>query len=70
MMAISRSAYIIIFVSFLGQGIHASCGEIDDFRFSLDFEVPLSSLEIQVAGVCLPREIFCIPTVASKSWRE
>ena len=69
-MAISRSAYIIIFGSFLGQGIHASCGEIDDFRFSLDFEVLLSALRFRWLEICLSREIFCIPTVASKSWRE
>jgi DNA polymerase I len=37
------------------------CGDINESRFSPDFEVPLSSLEIQLAGdPDLPREISCI----------
>jgi len=37
------------------------CGEKDESRFSPDFEVPLSSMEIQVQGdPNFPREISCV----------
>jgi DNA polymerase, archaea type len=37
------------------------CGDRDESRFSPDFEVPLSSLEVQVRGdPNLPRDISCI----------
>jgi DNA polymerase I len=37
------------------------CGERDESRFSPDFEVPLTSLEIQVAGdPSMPKEISCV----------
>ncbi|MHB8118128.1 MAG: hypothetical protein ACYDHX_05300 [Methanothrix sp.] len=37
------------------------CGDRDESRFSPDFEIPLTSLELQVAGdPSMPREISCI----------
>jgi DNA polymerase I len=43
------------------------CGERDESRFSPDFDVPLSRLEIQVAGdPYIPREISCVQVLNSR----
>lgn len=46
------------------------CGDRDESRFSPDFEVPLSSLEIQVAGdPYMPKEISCIEVLSGHKRR-
>ena len=46
------------------------CGDRDESRFSPDFEAPLTSLELQVAGdPTLPREISCIDVLDGRKRR-
>ena len=46
------------------------CGERDESRFTPDFEVPLTSLEIQVAGdPSMPNEISCVQILNARKRR-
>jgi len=46
------------------------CGDRDESRFSPDFEIPLTSLKIQVAGdPFMPREISCIEILDGRKRR-
>lgn len=48
------------------------CGDRDESRFSPDFEIPLTGLEIQVAGdPTMPREVSCVEVLSGrKRWFE
>ena len=46
------------------------CGERDESRFSPDFEVPLTSLEVQVAGdPSMPGDISCVQVLNGRKRR-
>ncbi len=46
------------------------CGDRDESRFSPDFEVPLSPLDLRVYGdPSMPREVSCVDVLAGRSMR-
>ncbi len=46
------------------------CGERDEFRFSPDFDIPLTGLEIQVFGnPTMPREVSCVEVLSGRKRR-